>query len=111
MSEATGFHLTSLGDQRALLEPQHGINPADPATAIETVLEQLATLRLKRLYYDLSNVAVVDPVYYTFLNRLASACHAIGIEMVGIGLQSHTAFALAAHMDEPPRFATAPGID
>lgn len=110
MAQDTGFHLTPLGNGWVLLEPQHGINPADPGPSIESILKDLGEQRLTRLYYDLSGVVIIDPVYYAFLNRFSSACQAVGIAMICINMQPHTAFALAGHMEESPRFATARGI-
>lgn len=111
MASETGFQITPLGRGSVLLEPQHGINPAESASAIEAILRQLAVHEAGWLYYALNDVAIIDPVYYTFLNQLASACHALGIEMIGLGIQPHTAYSLAAHMEEPPRFATALSLE
>ena len=111
MTTSQGFHLAMLGSGGALLEPQHGINPGDPGASIGEVLRALREHRAKRLYYDLSDVAIIDPVYYAFLNRLATSCHAIGIAMTCVSMQPSAAFSLAAHLDEPPRFATAHGLE
>ncbi len=111
MRSDTGFQLTPLGRGGVLLEPQHGINPADPGAAIDAILREVGEHQPERLYYSLAEVAIVDPTYYAFLNQLATACHALGIDMVGVGIRPHTAYSLAAHMEEAPRFTTAPGVD
>ncbi|MDD3519498.1 MAG: hypothetical protein PHQ14_14210 [Chromatiales bacterium] len=106
-----GFHLTALDQGRALFEPQHGVDPARPETLIVTLLDRLRVWRTRHLYYDLSRVEVIDPVYLRFLNQFARACRTADIRMVCIHMQPGTAFALAAHMDQPPAFETAAGID
>jgi rsbT antagonist protein RsbS len=111
MAGTQGFHLTALGNGGALLEPQHGINPGEPGPSIEAVLRALRATRSTQLYYDLSDIAIIDTVYYDFLNQLTTACHTLGIRMTCINMQPSAAFALAAHLEQPPRFAVARGIE
>ncbi len=106
----TGFRLTELGGGRALFEPLQGINPADPEESLDVILREVKRRRTTALFYDLSGVTLVDETYYAFLNRLAAACRALGVRMSTVGLRPAAAYALAAHLDAPPRFATLQNI-
>jgi rsbT antagonist protein RsbS len=105
-----GFRLTALGDGGALLEPGMGINPSDPAPLIEAVLGGLSGGGYRTLYYDLIAVEVIDPTYFSYLNRLARSCRTVGVTMVCIHMKPATAFALAGFMSAPPAFAIGQGV-
>ncbi|MGC9457236.1 MAG: hypothetical protein ACP5DC_06900 [Halothiobacillaceae bacterium] len=102
-----GIHLTRLGGDRVLLEPQHGVNPASPDSGMDRILSALQASKARRVYYDLAQVTLVDPVYYHFLNQLAAGCHALGMSLTCINMGPQAAFALAAQMETPPRFRSA----
>ncbi|MFP4154703.1 MAG: hypothetical protein ACLFQH_00670 [Halothiobacillaceae bacterium] len=102
-----GIHLTKLGNDRVLLEPHHGVNPASPDDGMDRILTALQASRARNVYYDLAQVTLVDPVYYHFLNQLAAGCHALGMTLTCINMAPQAAFALAAHMEQPPRFQSA----
>ena len=102
-----GIHLTQIGSGDFLLEPANSLNIGEPETLIENIAGQLLRARASHLYYDLSERALIDPVYYNWLSTLARALLAINVKMVCIHMQPTAAFALAQFMQEPPLFATA----
>lgn len=104
---AAGFHLTHLGPGNALLEPTHGLDIGHPEELLEEIVGRLQQRRATLLYYDLSELPLIDAVYYAWLNRLASACKSINVRMVCISMQPTAAFALASLTHVPPRFETA----
>ncbi len=108
--DASGFHLTPLGGGRALLEPWRGLDVGRPEPLVEEILTRLQRARADRLYYDLSDLALIDPVYFAWLNRLASACRTVNVRMTCIGMKPTAAFALASYLREPPAFDTALGL-
>ena len=66
-----GIHLTRIGATDFLLEPLRSLNISDSAKLVEGVVERLLQAGASRLYYDLSTQAIIDPVYYKWLNQLA----------------------------------------
>lgn len=104
---ATGFHLTHLGPGNALLEPSHGMDIGHPEELLEEIVRRLQQRRTALLYYDLSEMPLIDAVYYGWLNRLALACKSINVRMVCISMQPTAAFALAGLTDTPPQFESA----
>lgn len=101
-----GFHLTAIGGGTLLIEPGRAADISDPEAIIEPILACLDATRHRRLCYDLSDVMVIDPVYYRWLNYLGRACATLGLELVCINMQPTAAGTLAQWMDEPPRFRT-----
>jgi len=65
------------------------------------------SFRASRLYYDLAEQALIDPVYYAWLDTLARTVRAINVKMICIHMQPTAAFALAQFMREIPAFETA----
>jgi len=102
-----GLHLTQIGSGDFLLEPTRSLNIRVMDTLIERVAERLQQARASRLYYDLSEQALIDPVYYAWLDALARTVLAINVRMVCIHMQPTAAFALAQFMREAPSFETA----
>lgn len=65
------------------------------------------SFRASRLYYDLAEQALIDPVYYAWLDTLARTVRAINVEMICIHMRPTAAYALAQFMREIPAFETA----
>lgn len=103
----SGLHLTQIGSGDFLLEPTRSLNIRDQDPLIEQIAARLQHARASRLYYDLSEQALVDPVYYAWLDTLARTVLAINVRMVCIHMQPTAAFALAQFMRELPAFETA----
>lgn len=103
----SGLHLTQIGSGDFLLEPSRSLNILDHEMLIEHIAGRLLRARASRLYYDLSEQALIDPVYYAWLNTLARAALAINVKMVCIHMQPTAAFALAQFGHQPPAFETA----
>lgn len=102
-----GLHLTQIGSGDFLLEPSRSLNIRDQDQLIECIAGRLQHARASRLYYDLSEQALIDPVYLGWLNALARAAGAINIRMVCIHMQPTAAFALAQFVRETPAFEIA----
>lgn len=102
-----GLHLTQIGREEFLLEPSRGLDVADQDRLIEGIIARLLKTRASRLYYDLSAQAIIDPVYYGWLDRLARAASAINVTMVCVCMQPTAAFALSQFVREQPAFETA----
>ncbi len=103
-----GFHLTVLGNGGALLEPTRSLDISQAGSLVEQIVSRLqAKGQVHRLYYDLSNILLIDEVYYAWLDRLARACKAIDIRMICTHMQPTAAFALAGLIQAPPAFETA----
>lgn len=106
MSDA-GFHLTPIGSNDFLLEPSPSLDVGAPDPLILEIVGRLQKGKSSRLYYDLADLPVIDLVYYAWLNRLARACRAINVQMVGVHMQPTAAFALSQRLPELPQFKTA----
>ena len=102
-----GLHLTQMGSSDFLLEPSRGLNIRDRDQLIDCIAARLQHARAARLYYDLSDQAIIDPVYYAWLNALARTADAINVQMVCIHMQPTAAFSLAQFVYETPAFKTA----
>ena len=123
-----GLHLTQIGSGDFLLEPSRSLNIGDQDRLIESIAARLrqaraydsagpstlegspggsGSFRASRLYYDLSEQPLIDPVYLAWLNRLARTALAINVRMVCIHMQPTAAFALAQFLREMPAFETA----
>lgn len=106
--DAHGFHLTVLGNGGALLEPTRNLDISQAGNLIEQVVSRLqAKGQVNRLYYDLSDLLLIDDVYYAWLDRLARVCKALDIRMICTQMQPTAAFALAGLIQAPPAFETA----
>jgi len=99
-----GLHLTSIGNGAILLEPEEGFDPASPDHYLAQLLEMMQQLRARRLIYDLSGVAVIDPLYYQWLLRVDALCRVGDIEMVAANIRPEAAFALARQLEADPPF-------
>lgn len=105
-----GLHLTQIGREDFLLEPLRGLNVGDQDGLIEGIIGRLLSARASRLYYDLSAQAIIDPVYYGWLDKLARAASTINVTMVCVYMQPTAAFALSQFVHEKPAFETAMDI-
>src|SRR5512135_1224749 len=106
-----GLHLTPIGNGDYLLEPSRGLDISQPGDLVEEITRRLQNARATRLYYDLSELALIDPLYYTCLNTLARACQAVNVKMVCIHMQPTAAYALAQFITETPVFETAHEVE
>lgn len=102
-----GLHLTQIGREEFLLEPSRGLDVSNHEQLIEGVAGRLLDARASRLYYDLSTQAIIDPVYYGWLNKLARTAQAINVKMVCVQMQPTAAFSLVQFVHEKPAFETA----
>jgi rsbT antagonist protein RsbS len=109
-TQLLGMHLTEIGQGVFLLEPSRSLDISNSDEPLLNVLERLQQTQASKLYYELGNLPLIDPLYYEWLNRLARACGAINVAMVCINFQPTAAFALSHHMKTPPAFTTALGI-
>ena len=102
-----GLHLTRIGNGDFLLEATRSLNIRDQNQLLEDIAARLQQARASRLYYDLSEQALIDPVYYAWLDALARTIQSINVRMVCIHMQPTAAFALAQFMRGQPAFETA----
>ena len=102
-----GIHLTRIGESDFLLEPLRSLNIGDSAALTEGVVERLLQAGATRLYYDLSTQALIDPVYYRWLNQLARTVAAVNVKMVCVHMQPTAAYGLVQFEREAPVFETA----
>ena len=102
-----GLHLTQIGSGDFLLDPSRSLNIRDRDSLIEAVAAHLSQARGARLYYDLSDLGLIDPLYYSWLDALARAMRIINVEMICIRMQPTAAFALARFIEGQPAFKTA----
>lgn len=102
-----GIHLTAIGSGDFLLEPGRSLDIANQGELIEGIVYRIQRAKSQRLYYDLAELQLVDPVYYDWLNALARACQAINVQMICIHMQPTAAFALSHFIKEAPCFRTA----
>ena len=104
---ALSLHLTKIGNGDFLLEPSRSLNIRDQSRHIENVTAHLLQARASRLYYDLSSLSLIDPVYYSWLDALARAAQAVNVKMICINMQPTAAFALSKFLNKKPVFDTA----
>ncbi len=102
-----GLHLTRIGRGDFLLDPTKSLNIRDRDPLIEAITAHLLEARAVRLYYDLSDLALIDPLYYSWLDALARAALAINVQMICVHMQPTAAFALSQFLKEMPVFQTA----
>ncbi len=102
-----GLHLTQIGSDDFLLEPSRGLNIHDHGNLIRSMVARLQHAKATRLYYDLAEQVIIDPVYYAWLNKLARAMLTINIKMVCIHMQPTAAYALVHFTQEAPIFGCA----
>lgn len=107
----SALHLTPIGNGAMLLEPSLGLDVADCGSMLEDIVRRLQRSGSTRLYYDLEQLAIIEPLYYNWLNRLARACHTINVKMTCIHMQPTAAFALSRYMEQPPEFETGMEVD
>lgn len=106
-----GLHLTQIGRGDFLLDPSRSLNTRNSGQLIADITARLLQARAARLYYDLSDQSLIDPVYYAWLDMLARAMQAINVRMICIQMQPTAAFALSRFLQEKPQFDTALDID
>lgn len=106
-----GAHLTSIGEGDFLLEPTRSLDIANNGSLIEQILTHIQAGKGRRLYYDLSEMVVIDPIYYQWLGMLARACHTVNINMVCIHMQPTAAYGLSSFLHETPPFACARDVE
>jgi rsbT antagonist protein RsbS len=102
-----GIHLTRIGETDFLLEPLRSLNISDSGKLVEGVVERLLQAGATRLYYDLSTQAIIDPVYYKWLNQLARTVAAVNVKMVCVHMQPTAAYSLVQFERDPAVFETA----
>jgi rsbT antagonist protein RsbS len=106
-----GLHLTQIGRGDFLLDPSKSLNIRNSGQLIEDTTARLLQARAVRLYYDLSEQPLIDPVYYAWLDALARALQAINVRMICIQMQPTAAFGLSSFLQQRPLFETARDID
>ncbi|MBI3523693.1 MAG: hypothetical protein HY066_04075 [Betaproteobacteria bacterium] len=102
-----GVHLTAIGSGDFLLEPTRSLDISKRSELIEGIIRRLQGTKSQRLYYDLAELPVIDPVYFGWLNALARACQTVNVQMVCIHMQPTAAFALSRFVKDPPCFHSA----
>ena len=102
-----GLHLTRIGRGDFLLEPLRGLKIHDNDVLVQRIVARLQRERVARIYYDLAEQAIIDPVYYAWLDKLARTFRTINIDMICIHMQPTAAFALVQFLGAMPTFATA----
>ena len=106
-----GYHLTPIGSGEFLLEPMSGLDTSKANELIEAILGRLYTSKAVRLYYDLGEVVMIDPVYYAWLDSLARACGTMNVSMVCIHMRPTAAFSLSHFLQGDPAFETALDVE
>ena len=107
----SGLHLTRIGRGDYLLDPLKSLNIREQDRLIVEVTAYLLQVRAVHLFYDLSDLALIDPLYYSWLESLARAARAVNVKMVCVRMQPTAAFALSRFLQEIPTFQTALEID
>ncbi len=102
-----GIHLTRIGRGNFLLEPLRSLNIGGWEQLIQDIVTVLQQEHATRLYYDLNDLPVIDPVYYDWLDKLARICLTANIKMVCINMQPTAAFTLSKFLTGKPLFETA----
>jgi hypothetical protein len=105
------MHVTHIGDDNMLLEPGDSLDPGIPDTYLIPLLQFLQEKSTRHLIYDMSNVAIIDGVYYDWLVALARLCTISGIEMIVVNMRPHTVYALALTLIAEPPFRCALDVD
>lgn len=111
----SGLHLTAIGHGALLLEPSLSLDIGSGSGGIDAALEEtvrsLQRITATRLYYDLAELAIIEPLYYNWLNALGRACRTINVRMICIHMQPTAAFALSRYMEQMPAFETAMDVE
>lgn len=107
---ALSLHLTKIGSGDFLLEPAKSLNIREQSIHIEHITDRLLQARASRLFYDLSGIALIDPLYYSWLDALARATQIVNVKMICINMQPTAAFALSKFLHKKPIFETAMNI-
>ena len=105
-----GLHLTQLSNDDLLLEPSRGLNIHDQKNLIEELVRSSQQAKVTHLYYDLAEQIIIDPLYFTWLNKLARALLAINVRMTCIHMQPTAALALTKFKHDAPTFESAINI-
>lgn len=105
-----GIHLTRIGRGNFLLEPLRSMNIQDTGQLMQDIVARLQQNKGVKLYYDLSELPVIDSVYYDWLDKLARICLTLNIKMICINMQPTAAFTLSSFLTDKPVFATALGV-
>ncbi len=103
-------HLTRIGKGNFLLEPLRSMNIREQDTLVREIVVHVQQGQGVRLYYDLNDIPVIDPVYYGWLDKLARTCQAVNIKMICINMQPTAAFTLSKFLTHTPVFETALGV-
>lgn len=106
-----GAHLTPIGAGDFLLEPTRGLDISNSDNLIPEILACVQSSKGLRLYYDVSELAIIDHVYYQWMRRLARACQTVNIKMVCIHMQPTAAFGLSQFLQETPPFVCALDVE
>jgi rsbT antagonist protein RsbS len=106
-----GMHLTHIGNATLLLEPGAGLDPGDPDSYLEPLAAYLQQADARRLIYDLSEVPIVDALYYSWLTQVHAIARICGVRMIAAGMNASAAYALAATLNETPPFVCALDVD
>lgn len=107
----SGLHLTAIGHGALLLEPSFSLDIGSGGTALEEIVRRLQRVSATRLYYDLAELAIIEPLYYNWLNALGRACRTVNVRMICIHMQPTAAFALSCYMAQMPAFETALDVE
>ena len=99
------LRVTPLGEAQVLLEPGEALDPSRPDEHLAELYAQLRAQGARRLICDLGAQPLIDPVYFGWLDRLATLCRVAGMEMVVVNLRPAAAYALARQLDDDPPFA------
>lgn len=102
-----GIHLTRIGNGNFLLEPLRSLNIDECGQLLQDIVSHLQQGQATRLYYDLTGLPVIDPLYYGWLDKLARICLTANIQMVCINMQPTAAFTLSKFLAVKPVFETA----
>lgn len=105
-----GLHLTQIGSGDFLLDPTKSLNIGDRDRLIASIAAYLLEVRAVHLFYDLSDLALIDPFYYSWLDALARAAQIVNVKMICVNMQPTAAFALSTFLHKMPVFQTALSI-
>lgn len=106
MKSNLGFSLTKIGSGALLLEPYDNLNPLQPEPMIEVISENLLNSNIKKLYYDLNKVLIIDEIYYSWLNTLSKTCSIFQTRLITINMKPSAAVSLSSFLNTKPSFET-----
>lgn len=107
----SGLHLTFIGHGALLLEPSLSLDIGHYDSALVEIIRRLQGVSATRLYYDLAELEIIEPLYYNWMNALGRACHAINVRMICVHMQPTAAYALSHFMEQMPTFETALDVE